>query len=464
MAGPTLSLTPYQYLAFQNPYQHFAYFGGVASGKTYTGSQFAIRMIREHPEATGFIGANTYDQLSQATLRELFYWLDTYGFQWVIDCIPPAEWGVKKKFKSYRNILSVLYKGKVVTIFTRVLGDGNPLRGVEFSWYWIDETRDTPQMTHDIILSRMRESDWVKGLMTTTPNGEDWAYQRFVRGNDGSMLYGSMHVPTLEAVNAGIITQNYYNMMRASYSPLMAAQELDAKHVNVEGGRAYYAASERNKQRIAPWGDAFPNPERPLVVGCDFNFTPAPHIWIAGQTGPAPFHNHIHWFGEISQVEASTEHMTKMLLMRYPGFFYRVYGDASGNRGTTSNAGEHDYNQIGMILSEARAGYTIDADQANPRVRDRVENMNARFQNGLGEVRQSYNPDMCPNFDADIRMVGWKKTIQVGLGKLDDGGDCQRTHATDGAGYAVFKLFPPMNRGTTISHVQSALRHSRNAL
>lgn len=452
-------------MALHNSYEHFAVFGGVGIGKTFLGSHFAIQHIERHPDKTGLIGANSYDQLSQATLRELFYWLDFYNYDYVVDQRPPISWGQPRQFKTYKNILSVRPKSKdtVVTIFTRVMSAPNPLRGVEFSWYWLDETRDTPVVTHDVVISRMRESrEYRKGIITTTTNGEDWSYTRFALARRGQKMYGCMHVPTMFAVKAGILSQSYYDTMAATYSPMMALQELDAQHVNITGGRAYYAFSEKNKMATAPWGESVPNQDRPLIIGCDFNFQPAPCVWMVGQIGPDEddgngglWSDHIHWFGEISASEVSSRQMTLMLLGRYPDFHYRVFGDASGMRSTTSNAGEHDYNQIADELARANATFSIDTDQANPRVKDRVENMNSMACNAIGFRRQTYNPSACPLFDGDTRIVGWKKTIEKRVGKLDDGGDKQRTHAADGAGYAVFKLFPPGRRGQIIESVIS---------
>ena len=206
----------------------------------------------------------------------------------MIDQRPPPSWGeTRRTFKTYNNILSVRVGEHIVSVFTRILSAPNPLRGTEFSWYWLDETRDTPQNTHDVVLSRMRESDYVRGLITTTPNGEDWCYERFTKkGNRSDKRYGSLHVPTIAAVRAGTITQAYYDSLRASYSPLMAAQELEAQHVNIEGGQAYYAAGVYNKRRRAPWGATHPDPEYPLIVGCDFNFSPSPMVWVVMQEGP----------------------------------------------------------------------------------------------------------------------------------------------------------------------------------
>jgi hypothetical protein len=96
----------HQNAALYSPFQHTAMFGGVAAGKTTLGSHFAIGMMRRYPHLTGLIGANSYDQLSTASLRELFEWLDRYGLDYVIDKQPPADWNVRRAFKDYRNVLS----------------------------------------------------------------------------------------------------------------------------------------------------------------------------------------------------------------------------------------------------------------------------------------------------------------------------------------------------------------------
>lgn len=464
---------PWQYLAIYNPFTHFSMFNGIATGKTFTGAHYAIYHIQKYPYLTGFIGANTYDQLSQATLKELFYWFDHYGITYVIDKKPPKEWGAPK-LKTYHNVLTVFYNGKPTIIFTRVMSNVDSLRGMEFSWYWLDETRDTKEYGHDVVLSRMRESDYMKGLITTTTAGEDWAYKRFTKNakpNDAT--YGSMHVPTIKSVEYGIITQAFYDTLLSSYSEQMALQELWAKHVNVSGGRAYHAAGLHNKLLAAPWGDTTPSPNRTLVIGCDFNYQPAPCMWMVGQVGPdlidhrdgIMYSDKIHWFDCISDVEMSTPDMVRKLVATYPGFFYQVFGDASGNRGTNSNAGETDYIQMGNTFDDLNCHYSIDADQANPMVKDRVETMNAMFKNGMGQVRQTYNPVKCHYFDSDVNQVGWTQNNNGETrGKLSNGGEIDLTHATDGAGYAVYKLFPIGRRAHLVESNISTVANEVNTV
>jgi hypothetical protein len=449
-------LHPWQEAAIRSPFTHTALFSGIACGKTFTGCHFVIKHVLEKPHLTGFIGANNYDQMSMATLRELFYWLETYGFEYVIDRRPPAAWNAKSSLKSHNNVLSIFNKWAKITttIFTRILSDPNALRGFEASWYWIDETRDTEQEAHDVLLSRLRESNYIKGLITTTTNGESWDLKRFGMSQD--MLYGSIHVATEMALKVGLITADFYNALRRSYSPLMAAQELDAKHVNVAGGRAYYASGDHNRIRTSLWGDEFPNPDRPLIVGCDYNYSPAPCTWIVGQMGPSGYEDCLHIFGEIALSEASAPQMATTLMNKYPGFFYKIYGDASENRGTVSNAGYTSYNQVADTLSDGGCMFNIDVDQGNPRVFDCVENLNAGFRNALGETLVTYNPDTCPMLDSDLRVVGWKQSS--GRGMLDNNSDLQRTHASDALRYAWWKINPPGRRATLLPSIQSQVR------
>lgn len=457
MKDKFVPLASYQLAAIHSPFEHTAFYAGVGTGKSFTLAHYIINEMRKNPHLDGFVGANNYDQLSQATLKELFYWLDYYGIPYVINCRPPKHWRAKLRFATYNNILSCKMGHDVVHAFVRVLSDPDALRGIQFGWYGLDEIRDTKQETHDVLLSRMRQSKYRRGLAVTTTNGEGWDYHRFVKARSGQSLYGSLHVPTYESVKRGILTQEYYDTMKASYSELMAMQELDALHVNVTGGRAYYSASERNRQRVAPWGDIFPNPHQELIIGCDFNFDPAPHIWMIGQVGINPITQElgIHWFEELAMNRASTPQMAMQLVNRFPGFFYRVYGDRSGARATTSNAGKHDYDQIAEVMSDNDCSFTIDSDQTtNPLVRNRVENMNRMLCDSRGIVRQTYNPDKCPHFDSDLKMVGWKQAVRTGQGKLDDGGDKKLTHASDGGGYAVWKLFPYSKRGRIIESVK----------
>jgi hypothetical protein len=115
--------------------------------------------------------------------------------------------------------------------------------------------------------------------------------------------------------------------------------------------------------------------------------------------------------------------------------------------------------QLTNQLDELGCLYSLSVDQANPLVKNRVESMNAMFMNSLGQVRQTYNPIHCPHFHGDCNTVGWKQVVTLGgRGRLDDGGNNKRTHATDGGGYAVYKKFPVGRRAEIIPGIVAVNR------
>ena len=130
-----MRLYPWQSLALNSKIRHLAMYGGVGIGKSYTGAHFAIDSMMTYPETTGLIGANTYDQLTAATLKELFYWLDYYGIEWVVDRLPPEEWGAPRRFKNIRisspklplklNVLSPAPAADFTIVKVPVVGPGH---------------------------------------------------------------------------------------------------------------------------------------------------------------------------------------------------------------------------------------------------------------------------------------------------------------------------------------------------
>lgn len=457
----TPKIPEYQQAALLNPFVHFAFVGGIATGKTFIGAHWVIRMLFENPGKTGFIGANSYNQLSTATLQEVFTWFNEYGLDYVVDKQPPKDWQQPKRFKSYENIISVRYrvKGKqyVSYIFTRVLSGADNLRGITFTWAWTDELAFAPEKAHNVILSRLRQTKgYFRTLATTTTNGENWFYNRYVKNQ--SRLYRTMHVPTYWSVDAGIISKEFYDSLLSSYSKNLADQELFARYVNALEGRAYYSATKANKSSICPWtGSPYPDINYPLEIGCDFNYSPAPMVWTISQKSPDG--DQCHTFFELSEVECSSYDMAKRLAAQYGDFFLRIHGDASGTRGTTSNAGKTDFDYIGEALAEEQCIYSIQTKKANPPVRERVDNFNRLLCNGAGEISYTYNADACPLLDADMRGVGWTQQ-----GKLTGNGNVLLTHSSDGTGYMLMDVFPPLSKSFgQISKKESAHRAAINA-
>jgi hypothetical protein len=100
-------LAPWQIAAIRSPYTHTAMLGGIASGKSFTIAHKVLDHFFERPHLTGVIGANSYEQLSAATLREIMKWLDEYRIPYVLGKRPPGAWAVQRLVKNYQNVLSI---------------------------------------------------------------------------------------------------------------------------------------------------------------------------------------------------------------------------------------------------------------------------------------------------------------------------------------------------------------------
>lgn len=141
---------------------------GQGSGKTVNIGLLVGWMVLKFPRAKGFVGANTYEQLSSSTLSRVFMELEVvYGLteydrahnpsgHYVVGKKPPASWEkAQYKFKSYNNIMS-FWNGAI--IFLGSLDQYKAHDGKEFAWAHLDETKDTKkEALTTVILGRLRQ-------------------------------------------------------------------------------------------------------------------------------------------------------------------------------------------------------------------------------------------------------------------------------------------------------------------
>ncbi len=141
---------------------------GQGGGKSENIGYSSGMLITQFPEALGFIGANTYLQLSQSTLTRVFNsWRVCYGFEeydakaspwgaYVVDKKPPPHFPRLIRLRDYTNTIS-FYNGCL--IFIGSLENYKAHEGKQFSWAHLDETKDTKeQAIKDVILGRLRQS------------------------------------------------------------------------------------------------------------------------------------------------------------------------------------------------------------------------------------------------------------------------------------------------------------------
>ena len=165
--------------------------GGIGSGKTFALARW-IRAKFRYEAGTGTIGgifANTYQQLNQATLPELWQAFAEvnmeYGRDYVFGEMPPKYWhGFRSKFgKKHNNVLSVREWGQAIC---RSLEQYENIRGIELGWAAQDEARGAKREAFDVIIGRLRCPLAHKRLyrIGTSPNGYDWLYEVLVEEPD----------------------------------------------------------------------------------------------------------------------------------------------------------------------------------------------------------------------------------------------------------------------------------------
>ena len=158
---------PAQVAFWTDPTRVRGYIGGVGSGKTFAG---AIEVLRQPAGTTGVILAPTYPMLRDASQRTFF------------DLCPSTL--IKDNNKSENR--TELKNGS--TILLRTADHPDRLRGPNLSWAWIDEAAFITEDAFKVVLSRLRVAPatlWV----TTTPNGQNWLYRRWVTMGLGYALH-----------------------------------------------------------------------------------------------------------------------------------------------------------------------------------------------------------------------------------------------------------------------------------
>lgn len=137
--------------------------GGKSQNIGYSSGMF----VSEFPDLLGFIGANTYLQLSQSTLVSTFRtWKKIFGFtEWdlkanrngayVVDKKPPSHFTRRLQLRDYSGTIS-FYNGAL--IFLGSLDNYKAHEGKEFAWAHLDETKDTKEAAlKEVIIARLRQ-------------------------------------------------------------------------------------------------------------------------------------------------------------------------------------------------------------------------------------------------------------------------------------------------------------------
>lgn len=388
----TIELHKKQLEFFASQSKYTVYSGGVGSGKTFVGAFWAVSQMLAYPKAIGLITANTHSQLRKAALPQVFDILDSLGIPF--------------RYKENKGILIV--NGSIV-VYCWSMEKHDNLRGPNAGWCWSDECSFYSLDAFNVIMGRIRDKkgscQW-KG--TTTPNGYNWLYDKFVAEplKNSTIMYGSSND------NALNLDEDYLDTLHDLYDARLAEQELEGKFVNSASGLVYHAFNRR--YNYAKTNDF----EKLIILGLDFNVNPLCGVFCYNTE------KGLYATQELYLKQSNTFKAAKEIQRRYPDWRVKIVPDETGNRRKTSSVDNKGASRTDhKILTDA--GLTL-IPFKNPLGKDRINNMNRLFHHQTISVDR----DNCPMLTKDLEALTW------------DNKDEMLGHLADGLGYVAWHLYP----------------------
>ena len=359
---------------------------GYGSGKSFISTLKCINKKLDYPKQT------------------VAYYLPTYplikdiAFEKFPDML--ADMGLKYKLNKSDKEIHIQNAGKIIF---RSMDAPDTIVGYEVFYSLIDECdilpMDKMRNAYNKILARNRQKAPVPNQLDIvgTPEGYKFFYERFVKNINESKdaLFRASTFDNEENLPVG-----YIDNLKQQYTAELLDAYLNGLFVNLTSGTVYKYFN-RNTHHTDYEDDGY----SPLIVGQDFNVGGCVSIIYQDVDGVDI---------AIDELESyDTQRVVDNLKKRYPNRVIKIYPDASGNARKT-NASDTDI----QILR--KAGFQVFVNSQNPRIKDRVNITNNRFEKNLLLV----NTKKCPKFTEALEQLAWDKNGDPekisGAGTIDD--------------------------------------------
>ena len=410
MRNLDVTMTQPQADFFMMPHKFPAFVAGFGTGKTETMANCAIRDALDSPRALVALYEPTYDLVRLILAPRMEEKLD--------------EIGLRYKYNKTENIIYVSSPG-CGDFVMRTLD--NPARIIGYESYraHVDELDTLPEKQAEQawrkIIARNRQRP--KGLSNvfnrvsvyTTPEGFRFVYKNWAKNPKKD--YGMIQAAT---ASNPFLPDDYIETLRESYPPQLIEAYLKGQFVNLTSGAVYPEFS-----RTLNHTDADLMPGEVVHIGMDFNVNNmAAIVFVIRDGQPSAVR-------EIVKGR-DTPDMAQKIKERFSSVGHQVliYPDASGGNTSSKSASQSDL----TILQNN--GFTIKAHSTNPRVKDRVNAVNALILNASGERRLKVNTNNCPTFTDCLEQQAYDE--KTGEPDKKTGHD----HANDAGGYPLAFLWP----------------------
>lgn len=142
------------------------YHSGQGGGKTFIMGVLSYNFVTHIPEATGLVAANTYGQLSDSTLVEIFAVWEKLGWTefsaanpdgfYIFDKQPPSHF--KPHGFTFKSNANKIYFKNGAVIMLASLDSYKNIEGRTLAWAMLDETSDTKEeAVKEVITARLRQ-------------------------------------------------------------------------------------------------------------------------------------------------------------------------------------------------------------------------------------------------------------------------------------------------------------------
>jgi hypothetical protein len=275
--------------------------------------------------------------------------------------------------------------------------------------------------------NRLSEADNALQFAVSTPEGFAFMYKRFVE--EASDFTKIWHVKMTDNF---LLPKNYIQSRLANIPASKQSAYINGEFANIFTSLVYSDYDRVLNDTPITIAD---NPRgSPLYIGMDFNIEHCAAIThIIKDNLP-------YAVDELVNIR-DVPTMCAAIRQRYPGKEVIVYPDASGkNRMATGMDTSH------AILQQN--GFKLKVNPSNPGVGDRVNSMNAMFNNGLGQRRYKVNSKLCPMYVKSLERQSWVKPKGGVDNSLAPDKSGNIDHVLDSGGYFIHYTYPVQGKTT----------------
>ena len=395
--------------------------GGYRSGKTFCLCHKAIYMASQNIGYRGALLEPTHSMLKRVLVPTMMQVLGSVGLRYTYRASDPHSF-------------TLHFPHGDAEILLLSAENYQRIAGVSLAYWGADEfdliPHETASNAFNMLVSRLTKANIMQGFITSTPEGYAFLYELFVEksiDDDGNQKTDRRLIRARTMDNP-FIDENYIPRMREMYPKKALEAYLNGDFVNLNQSSVYYSYDQSlNDTKLLI--DSF-HPTFPIHIGVDFNVgIMASIVGMISNDGTAYIIDEI--FGA-----QNTEDLCRKIKDKYPNRQIHVYPDASG-AARKSSASTTD------IAILRNAGFEVHVKTSNPRVKDRINSVNALLCNGNATRRLFINRSKCPKLSKSLSQQSYVNGEPDKSNGID--------HPLDSLGYFVYWHYPvTSNNGNRI--------------